>query len=56
MRYESFHTFISSEEYEQLTGRKWGTGGCRCAQRVPCVLECALVDDVQNQYLECISQ
>jgi hypothetical protein len=38
-----FHAFISFDEYERLTGGKWGTGGCRCrqcARRVPRVLVC----------------
>jgi hypothetical protein len=27
-----YHAFILFDEYERLTGGKWGTGGCRCRQ------------------------
>ena len=50
-----FHAFISFDEYERLTGGKWGTGGCRCrqcARRVPRVLEFAIADDVKNRHLD----
>ena len=50
-----FHAFISFDEYERLTGGKWGTGGCRCrqcARRVPRVLEFAIADDVSNRQLD----
>lgn len=49
------HAFLSFQEYERLTGSKWGTGGCRCrqcARRVPRVLEFSLEEDVKNIYLE----
>ena len=48
-----------SPSYEQLliypllpSMTKWGTGGCRCRQCVPCVLEFAIADDVDNRQLE----
>ncbi|KAI6043873.1 hypothetical protein EDC04DRAFT_2645810 [Pisolithus marmoratus] len=50
-----FHAFLEFNAYEDITGAKWGTGGCRCrqcARRVPRVLEFAVADDVQNKYLE----
>ncbi|KIJ15860.1 hypothetical protein PAXINDRAFT_176366 [Paxillus involutus ATCC 200175] len=50
-----YHAFLEFEEYERITGAKWGTGGCRCrqcARRVPRVLEFALADDVANKYLD----
>ncbi|PPR04884.1 hypothetical protein CVT24_007143, partial [Panaeolus cyanescens] len=50
-----FHAFITFNEYERLTGGKWGTGGCRCrqcARRAPRVLEFALEEDVKNPHLE----
>jgi hypothetical protein len=49
------HAFVSFAEYERLTGRKWGTGGCRCrqcARRALRVLEFALEDDVKNVSLD----
>lgn len=55
MMHGLFHAFLSFEEYERLTGSKWGTGGCRCrqcARRAPRVLEFAIADDVQNKTLE----
>jgi hypothetical protein len=47
-----YHAFIPFEAYERLTNGKWGTGGCRCARRVPRVLEFDLADDVQNRHLK----
>ena len=50
-----FHAFLEFEEYERITGSKWGTGGCRCrqcARRAPRVLEFSLQPDVKNAYLE----
>jgi hypothetical protein len=50
-----FHASLEFNEYERITGSKWGTGGCRCrqcARRAPRVLEFALADDVKNTYLE----
>ncbi|KAF9218824.1 hypothetical protein BS17DRAFT_719536 [Gyrodon lividus] len=50
-----YHAFLEFEEYERITGAKWGTGGCRCrqcARRIPRVLEFALADDVSNKYLD----
>ncbi|TFK20466.1 hypothetical protein FA15DRAFT_673452 [Coprinopsis marcescibilis] len=50
-----FHAFLPFEEYEKLTGGKWGVGGCRCrqcARRVPRVLEFSLAEDVKNVHLE----
>ena len=50
-----YHAFLEFDEYERITGAKWGTGGCRCrqcARRVPRILEFALSDDVANNYLE----
>ncbi|KAF9242262.1 hypothetical protein BU15DRAFT_86859 [Melanogaster broomeanus] len=50
-----YHAFLEFDEYERITGAKWGIGGCRCrqcARRVPRVLEFALSDDVSNNYLE----
>ncbi|PFH46430.1 hypothetical protein AMATHDRAFT_7810 [Amanita thiersii Skay4041] len=55
MMHGLFHAFLSFPEYERLTNRKWGTGGCRCrqcARRAPRVLEFALGDDVKNPHLE----
>ncbi|PPQ99852.1 hypothetical protein CVT24_009603 [Panaeolus cyanescens] len=50
-----FHAFVTFSDYEQLTAKKWGVGGCRCrmcARRVPRVLMFALEEDVKNQILE----
>ncbi|KAG2745833.1 hypothetical protein P692DRAFT_20955183 [Suillus brevipes Sb2] len=50
-----FHASLEFNEYERITGSKWGTGGCRCrqcARRAPRVLEFALADDAKNTYLE----
>jgi hypothetical protein len=50
-----FHASLEFNEYERITGSKWGIGGCRCrqcARRAPRVLEFALEDDVKNTYLE----
>ncbi|CCL98740.1 uncharacterized protein FIBRA_00745 [Fibroporia radiculosa] len=55
MMHGLFHAFLEFSEYEAITGRKWGTGGCRCrqcARRAPRVLEFALMDDVKNPHLE----
>ncbi|KAJ8584258.1 kinase-like protein [Rhizopogon salebrosus TDB-379] len=50
-----FHASLELNEYERITGSKWGTGGCRCrqcARRAPRLLEFALADGVKNTYLE----
>jgi BTB/POZ domain len=55
MMHGLFHAFLEFNEYERITGGKWGTGGCRCRQcgrRAPRVLEFALSDDVKNPHLE----
>lgn len=55
MMHGLFHAFLEFEEYERITGSKWGTGGCRCrqcARRAPRVLEFSLQPDVKNAYLE----
>ncbi|KIJ13389.1 hypothetical protein PAXINDRAFT_13728 [Paxillus involutus ATCC 200175] len=54
--YEMLHcyTFLEFEEFERITGAKWGTARCHCRQcvhRVPCALEFALADDIANKYL-----
>ncbi|PPQ81000.1 hypothetical protein CVT26_003679 [Gymnopilus dilepis] len=55
MMHGLFHAFVTFNEYESLTGGKWGTGGCRCrqcARRAPRVLEFALEEDIKNPLLE----
>ena len=55
MMHGLFHAFLEFNEYENITGGKWGTGGCKCrqcARRAPRVLEFALSDDVKNSHLE----
>lgn len=55
MMHGLFHAFLEFAEYENITGGKWGTGGCKCrqcARRAPRVLEFALMDDVKNTHLE----
>ena len=55
MMHGLFHAFLEFNEYERITGGKWGTGGCRCrqcARRAPRVLEFSLAEDVKNQFLE----
>ncbi|KAI0314558.1 hypothetical protein OF83DRAFT_1063636 [Amylostereum chailletii] len=55
MMHGLFHAFLEFSEYENVTGGKWGTGGCRCrqcARRVPRVIEFAILDDVKNPHLE----
>ncbi|KZT43568.1 hypothetical protein SISSUDRAFT_997224 [Sistotremastrum suecicum HHB10207 ss-3] len=50
-----FHAFLNFDEYEKVTGGRWGVEGCRCRQcgrRAPRVLEFATADDVKNMYLE----
>lgn len=55
MMHGLFHAFLEFNEYESITGGKWGTGGCKCrqcARRAPRVLEFACSDDVKNAPLE----
>lgn len=55
MAHGLYHAFLPFEEYDAITGGKWGTGGCRCrqcAKRAPRILEFALGDDVKNPILE----
>ncbi|CAL1699854.1 unnamed protein product [Somion occarium] len=55
MMHGLFHAFLEFNEYENITGGKWGTGGCKCrqcARRAPRILEFALSDDVKNANLE----
>lgn len=55
MMHGLFHAFLEFDEYERITGSKWGTGGCRCrqcARRAPRMLEFSLQPDVKNAYLE----
>ncbi|KAH7886811.1 hypothetical protein F5I97DRAFT_1808109 [Phlebopus sp. FC_14] len=50
-----YHAFLEFDEYERVTGAKWGIGGCRCrqcARRIPRVLEFAISDDVANKFLD----
>jgi hypothetical protein len=55
MMHGLFHAFLDFNEYEQVTGGRWGVGGCKCracARRAPRILEFAIADDVKNKYLE----
>lgn len=55
MMHGLFHAPLEFASYEQATGGRWGTGGCRCrqcARRAPRVLEFALADDVKNPILD----
>ncbi|TFK62634.1 hypothetical protein BDN72DRAFT_827296 [Pluteus cervinus] len=55
MMHGLFHAFLEFSEYENLTGGKWGTGGCRCrqcARRAPRILEFAMMEDVKNAHLD----
>jgi hypothetical protein len=50
-----FHAFLEFNEYETVTGGRWGAGGCRCktcARRAPRILEFAASEDVKNALLE----
>lgn len=50
-----FHAYLPFEEYEKITGGRWGVGGCKCkscTRRVPRVLEFAISDDVKNVILD----
>ncbi|KAI0002559.1 hypothetical protein BJV74DRAFT_882177 [Russula compacta] len=55
MMHGLFHAYVDFDEYERITGRKWGVSGCRCrqcARRIPRVIEFALLDDVKNELLQ----
>jgi hypothetical protein len=55
MMHGLFHAFLTFEDYEKVTGGRWGVGGCRCkqcARRAPRVLQFAMSDDVKNPILE----
>lgn len=55
MMHGLFHAFLPFDEYEKITGGRWGVGGCKCKtciRRVPRVMEFAVSADVKNQTLE----
>ncbi|KDQ15159.1 hypothetical protein BOTBODRAFT_158818 [Botryobasidium botryosum FD-172 SS1] len=55
MAHGLFHAYLPFDEYERITGGRWGIGGCRCkqcARRAPRILEFALSDDVHTPVLE----
>lgn len=50
-----FHAYLPFEEYEKITGGRWGVGGCKCkscVRRIPRVLEFATAEDVKNVILD----
>lgn len=55
MMHGLFHAYLTFEDYEKVTGGRWGVGGCKCKQctrRVPRVLEFATSEDVKNTILD----
>ncbi|KAF8268918.1 hypothetical protein EI94DRAFT_1799823 [Lactarius quietus] len=55
MMHGLFHAYVEFNEYERITGGKWGVSGCRCrqcARRMPRVIEFSLLDDVKNELLQ----
>jgi len=49
-----FMAYTPFADYEQMTGGRWGSVGCKCrqcARRIPRVLEFATLPDVQNDRL-----
>jgi hypothetical protein len=55
MMHGLFHAYVDFNEYERITGGKWGVSGCRCrqcARRIPRIIEFALLDDVKNDLLQ----
>lgn len=49
------HAYLTLDEYNTVTGGRWGVGGCRCktcVRRAPRILEFAIADDVKNPILE----
>lgn len=55
MMHGLYHAYLTLEEYNTVTGGRWGVGGCHCkmcVRRAPRVLEFALADDVKNPILE----
>lgn len=55
MMHGLFHAYLTFENYEKVTGGRWGVGGCKCktcVRRMPRILEFAIADDVKNNTLE----
>lgn len=55
MMHGLFHAYLTFENYEKVTGGRWGVGGCKCktcVRRIPRILEFAIADDVKNNTLE----
>ncbi|KAF8320431.1 hypothetical protein DL93DRAFT_2052982 [Clavulina sp. PMI_390] len=55
MMHGFYHAYLTLEEYNDVTGGRWGVGGCHCktcVRRAPRILEFALADDVKNPVLE----
>ncbi|KAG8925168.1 hypothetical protein FRC02_009876 [Tulasnella sp. 418] len=54
MMHGLFHAYLPFEQYELITGGRWGVGGCKCKQcqrRAPRILDFAMNPDVNNNIL-----
>lgn len=55
MMHGFYHAYLTMDEYNALTGGRWGVGGCHCKiciRRAPRILEFATSGDVENPVLE----
>ena len=55
MMHGLYHAYLTIDEYNSVTGGRWGVGGCHCkicVRRAPRILEFALAEDVKNPVLE----
>ncbi|KAH9177589.1 hypothetical protein EDB89DRAFT_2090074 [Lactarius sanguifluus] len=55
MMHGLFHAYVDFNEYERITGGKWGVSGCRCrqcARRMPRVIEFSLQEDGKKELLQ----
>ncbi|KAF9512903.1 hypothetical protein BS47DRAFT_1393787 [Hydnum rufescens UP504] len=55
MTHGLFHAYLTFEEYEKVTGGRWGVGGSKCKQctrRIPRILEFATSEDIKNTILD----
>ena len=55
MAHGLFHAYLTLDQYNKVTGGRWGVGGCKCKQctrRAPRILEFATAEDVKNNVLE----
>lgn len=55
MMHGLYHAYLTMDEYNKVTGGRWGVGGCHCKtciRRAPRILEFAMADDVKNSVME----